>query len=219
MPLQNRVTPTGAIIADPARGLFMGNRGILHDDGRRLGRSRWRHRHWIVCALEFKGRRRRIMEPRRYTELFFLDEAVALAAGHRPCAECRRDRFQAFLAGWANGTGHAGALPKAADVDAMLHAARIDSRHRRQVTWEARLLDLPDGTLIRLGDGDDMPRLILGDALPGWTPAGYRDAIERPGATLVTVLTPRPTVAALAGGYMPELHSSATGRTGNVPPP
>jgi hypothetical protein len=209
MPLQNRVTPTGAIVADPARGLFMGNRGILHDDRKRLGRARWRHKHWIICALEFRGRRRRVMEPRRYTELFFLDEAVALAAGHRPCAECRRDRFHAFRACWANGTGHAGALPKAAELDAALHVARVDSRRRRQATWEARLADLPDGTFIHLGDGDDVPRLVLGDALPGWTPAGYRNVVTRPGATLVNVLTPRPTVSALAGGYMPELHPSA----------
>ncbi|MDH3231234.1 MAG: hypothetical protein OEN55_15700 [Alphaproteobacteria bacterium] len=216
MPLQNRVSPTGAIVADPARGLFMGNRGILHDDDRRLGPARWRHKHWIVCVLAFKGRRRRVMEPRCYTELFFLDEAVALAAGHRPCAECRRARFHAFLAGWAKGTGHAGGMPKAADLDAMLHAARVDPRNRRQVTWEARLPDLPDGTFVRLGD--NMPRLVLGEALPAWTPAGYRDAVKRPRAPVVTVLTPRPTVSALAGGYMPALHPSAMERTGNAPP-
>ncbi len=134
MALQNRVTPTGAIVADPARGCFMGNRGILHDDRKRLGRARWRHKHWIVCVLAFRGRWRRVMEPRRYTELFFLDEAVALAAGHRPCAECRRGRYQDFLAGWANGTGHAGAIPKAAELDGILHAARMDPRHRRQAT-------------------------------------------------------------------------------------
>jgi hypothetical protein len=195
----------------------MGNRGVLHDDRKRLGRARWRHKHWIVCMLEFKGRRRRVMEPRRYTELFFLDEAVALAAGHRPCAECRHARYQAFLAGWANGTGHVGAVPKAADLDDLLHAARVDRRRRGQLTWEARLADLPDGTFIRLGD--DLPRLVLGDALPGWTPAGYGSAFERPPAALVTVLTPRPTVSALAGGYMPELHPSAAVQTGNIPSP
>ena len=221
MPLQNRVTPTGAIVADPARGLFMGNRGILHDGRKRLGRARWRHKHWIVCVLVFRGRRRRVMEPRRYTELFFLDEAVALAAGHRPCAECRRGRYQAFLAGWANGTGHVGATPKAAAFDDILHAARIDPRHRRQLTWEASLADLPDGTFIRLGDGDndDVPLLVLGDALPGWTPDGYRNAMKRPRTPVVTVLTPRPTVSALAGGYMPALHPSASGCAGHRTPP
>ncbi len=211
MPLQNRAAPTGDIVADVARGLFMGNRGILHDDHRRLGRARWRHKAWLICLLDFKGRRRRIMQPRRYTELFFLDEAVALAAGHRPCAECRRGRFHAFLAAWAEATGHDGPLPNAAALDAMLHAARIDPRSRRQATWRGRLADLPDGTFIRLGTDDEAPRLILGDALLRWTPTGYCDAISRPGTATVTVLTPRPTVAALAGGYAPVLHPSAGG--------
>lgn len=209
MSLQNRVTPTGDIIADPSRGLFMGNRGILHDGTKRLGRARWRHTHWIVCVLAFRGRRRAVMQPHRYTELFFLDEAVALAAGHRPCAECRRDRFRAFLASWAEAAGHGGTLPNAAGFDAMLHTARIDHRSRRQATWRARLGDLPDGTFICLEDGDDMPRLVQGDALYRWTPAGYRDRSRRPQAPLVTVLTPRPSVAALAGGYRPVLHPSA----------
>lgn len=211
MPLQNRVTPTGDIIADPARGLFMGNRGILHDDDGRVGRARWRHSHWIVCVLAFKGRRRSVMQPHRYTELFFLDEAVALAAGHRPCAECRRDRFRAFVACWTNGIGHDGAVPDAAGLDAMLHAARVDPRSRRQATWRAPLADLPDGAFICLGDGDSTPRVILGDALYGWTPAGYRNAVRRPRGASVTVLTPRPTVSALAGGYRPVLHPSAAG--------
>jgi len=210
MPLQNRVTPEGDFIADPSRGLFMGNRGILHDDAKRLGHARWRHTHWIVCLLAFRGRQRAIMQPRRYTELFFLDEAVALAAGHRPCAECRRDRFRAFLACLAKGACHDGALPNAAALDAMLHAARVDGRSRRQVTWRSCLADLPDGTFIRLDDGDDMPRLVLGDTLYGWSPAGYRDAVRRlQGSSSVTVLTPRPTVTALAGGYRPEIHPSA----------
>jgi len=210
MPLQNRVAPTGEIFADPARGLFMGNRGILHDDEKRLGPARWRHRHWIVCALAFRGRRRAVMQPHRYTELFFLDEAVALAAGHRPCAECRRDRYRAFLEFWAKGSGHAGALPDAGALDATLHAARVESRSRRQITWRARLEALPDGTFIRLEDRDDTPRLVLGDALLAWSPAGYGGALMRAPLAAVIVLTPRPTVAALAGGYLPELHPSAT---------
>jgi hypothetical protein len=208
VPLQNRVAPTGEIIADPARGLFMGNRGILHDKSRRLGPARWRHRNWIACLLDFKGRRRIVMSPRRYTELFFLDEAVVLAAGHRPCAECRRGRYRDFLAAWAKGTGHTGAMPKASELDAILHTARVDPPTRRQLTWEARLADLPDSTFVRLADGDE-PLLILGDALLGWTSSGYRNPVERPGATPVSVLTPRPMVAALAGGYVPELHPSA----------
>src|SRR5688500_15168681 len=98
MPLQNRVTPFGEIEAAPARGLFMGNRGILHDANQQLGRARWRHKSWVTCLLSFKDRRREVMAPRRYTELFFCDEAVALAAGHRPCAECRREDYERFRA-------------------------------------------------------------------------------------------------------------------------
>jgi len=116
--LQNRVTPFGEIVATPARGLSMGNRGILHDDRRRLGRRRWTHKAWICCVTEFRGRRRQVMAPGRYTELFFLDEAVALAAGHRPCFECRRAAANAFAACW-------GGEPRAPDMDRVLHAERL----------------------------------------------------------------------------------------------
>ena len=208
MALQNRVTPAGGIIADPARGLFMGNRGILHDDARALGKARWRHRNWVTCLLEFKGRRRDVMRPRRYTELFFLDEAVALAAGHRPCAECRRDRYRVFLSAWTEGEGLDGPPPKAPALDAVLHAARIDPATRGQRTYRADLAGLPDGVFIRL---EDKPLLVLGDRLLPWAPGGYGDAIARPSGGPVSVLTPRPTVAAIAAGYRPELDASATG--------
>jgi hypothetical protein len=204
--LQNRVTPAGEIVADPARGLFMGNRGILHDDAQRLGRVRWRHKSWITCLLDFKGRQRTIMSPRRYTELFFLDEAVALAAGHRPCAECRRCRFSAFLDAWVAGTGHDGPPPKAPALDAALHAARVDPGTRRQRTYQAELAALPDGVFIRL---EDASLLVVGDRLLSWAPGGYGGAISRPSGGSVCVLTPRPTVAAIKAGYRPELHPSA----------
>jgi hypothetical protein len=117
MPLQNRVTPFGEIVAHPARGMVMGNRGILHDSGRRLHPTRrWTHKTWICCLCEFKGRHRAVMTPGRYTELFFLDEATALAAGHRPCFECRRADANQFAAAWAHGNG--GPLPSAGDMDA-----------------------------------------------------------------------------------------------------
>ena len=206
MPLQNRVTPWGEIIADPARGLFMGNRGILHDDARRLGKARWRHSNWITCLLEFKGRRRDVMRPRRYTELFFLDEAVALAAGHRPCAECRRERYHAFLAAWTAGAGHDGPPPTAPELDAALHAARIDPGTRRQRTFRTELAGLPDGVFIRL---EDVPLLVFGDRLLPWPPGGYGDAIARPSGGPVCVLTRWPAVAAITAGYRPELHPSA----------
>ncbi|HEY9058475.1 MAG TPA: hypothetical protein VIN77_15095, partial [Aurantimonas sp.] len=132
MPLQNRVTPLGEIIADPARGTLMGNRGILHDGNRELGRSRWKHKAWIACTLAFRGRKRTPMTPGRYTELFFLDEATALAGGHRPCAECRRADFNAYRTAWA--TAHClDAPPTAKAMDDMLHAHRVKSRLREQV--------------------------------------------------------------------------------------
>ena len=208
MPLQNRVTPSGEIVADPARGLLMGNRGILHDDARRLGKARWRHKNWIICLLEFRGRRRTVMTPGHYTELFFLDEAVALAAGHRPCAECRRDRYREYRSAFVAGARNGGAAPKAAELDAMLHAARVVPRHGRQAIHQANMPDLPDGTFIRLSV-DDSPRLILGDKLLAWTPAGYGGAVGRQANGAVTVLTPRPSVAALLAGFIPELHPSA----------
>ncbi len=148
------------------------------------------------------------MSPRRYTELFFLDEAVALAAGHRPCAECRRDRYRAFLAAWMAGGGHAGPTPKAPELDAALHAARLDPATRRQHTFRTELAGLPDSVFIRL---EDRPLLVLGDRLLPWAPGGYGDAIARPSGGPVRVLTPRPAVAAMAAGYRPELHASATG--------
>jgi hypothetical protein len=210
MPLQNRVTPTGDIIADKARGTLMGNRGILHDASRRLGSARWRHRNWIWCALSFKNRRREIMAPRRYTELFFLDEATALAAGHRPCCECRRDAFRAFQAAWrcANGTSSA----SAGAIDGVLHEARVDPRTRGQIRFEAPLDDLPDGAFVLLSADASGPLLVLGDGLMPWRPAGYGAARPRPSRTRCVVLTPRPTLAVLRAGYAPSLHPTATRR-------
>jgi hypothetical protein len=208
MPLQNRVTPTSEIIADAARGTLMGNRGILHDTDRRLGGARWRHPHWICCRLRFKERRREVMAPRRYTELFFLDEATALAAGHRPCCECRREDFRRFQAAWRSafgaGTDAAGA------IDRTLHNARIDPRTRRQTRFEATLDDLPAGVFILLADDPRTSLLILADRLLPWRPAGYGRPRPRPAASRCLVLTPRPSVATLQAGYAPAIHPSAT---------
>lgn len=188
MPLQNRVLPTGQIVADPARGMFTGNRGCLHDDQRRLGTARWRGRAWIICALDYKGWRRVVMTPRTWTELFFLDEAVALAAGHRPCALCRRTAFVAFQAAF-------GGL-RAPDMDAALHAARLDGRTQRQFTADIR--DLPDGTFV---DRQGPHLLWRGQAHP-YAPAGYGGPVAI-GAGMVTVMTPAPTVQVLRAGYVP----------------
>jgi hypothetical protein len=210
MPLQNRVTPTGEIVADPSRGTLMGNRGILHDASRALGAARWRHRSWICCQLSFRGRRRAVMAPRRYTELFFLDEATALAAGHRPCFECRRAAFREFQTAWRRAFGTADC--SAAVMDRVLHGARVEPRTRRQIRFEAPLDDLPDGVFVLL---DEAPSalLVLSDRLLPWRASGYGSARRRPAAIRCRVLTPAPTVALLQAGYVPALHFSAGRRS------
>jgi hypothetical protein len=213
MPLQNRVKPDGEIVALPNRGLFMGNRGILHDTEQRLLGARWRHPHWIICVLAFKGWHRQVMQPNNYTELFFLDEATALAAGHRPCALCRRADYLAFQDGLKHALRHAERLSAHA-LDQMLHAARIEAGTRRQRRFEAGLDDLPDGTMIVRRDGasDDQPGdiwLVHGRHLLRWRPGGYDRALQRETGIVVQVLTPRPAMLALQQGYQPILHSSA----------
>ena len=201
---QNRVTPRSEIIAHPGRGMLMGNRGILHDVEGRLGKRRWTSDLWIACALAFKGRHREVMAPRTYTELFFLDEAVALAAGHRPCAECRRADYNRFRAAWAAaGLGHSAKAPA---IDACLHAARLTDPPRRQRLHQAPIASLPDGAFITL-DGQD--HLVIGPALYPYAPGGYGPPRPRPAQLEVTVLTPAPLVAVLAAGYQPLIHPSA----------
>lgn len=202
MPHRNRVTPTGEIEATPARGLLTGNRGVLHDAEQRLGSARWRHPHWIACALSYKDWRRPIMAPGRWTELFFLDEAVALAAGHRPCALCRRADFRRFLAAWEAAFGVRARVP---EIDAALHRARVEARTRRQVTHRAALEDLPDAAFVRHA-GE--PHLVLGERLLRWTHGGYDDE-QRRQTGAIEVLTPAPLVAVLRAGYRPLLHPSA----------
>jgi hypothetical protein len=200
--LQNRVLPTGEIVADHARGLFTGNRGILHREDGTLGTARWRHRHWIACSLTCpRGRRHGPMPARGWTALFFLDEAVSLAAGHRPCAYCRRDDYRRFRAAWAAATG-AGA--SAAEIDAALHRARV-TRNRKHLRHDAEANGLPDGTFILHGG---TPCLLLEGRILPFRPDGYGAGRERPGGR-VTVLTPAPTVAALRNGYRPVFHPTA----------
>ena len=214
MPLQNRVTPFSAIEAVDSRGLVMGNRGCLHGDDRELRSQRWRTRSWIVCRLAWKSRRRRLMTPGSWTELFFLDEAVALAAGHRPCGYCRRDDYRAFLACWAAGIGwNLARPPRQPDVDASLHADRVD-RQGRQRHHDARLDRLPDGCFVRLPD-DSTPWLVHGARLHPWSHAGYGPPVRRPAGITLCVITPAATVAALAAGYTPILHPS-TAQTGGA---
>lgn len=207
MPRCNRVTPFGAIVADPARGTVMGNRGVLHDAGGRIRRP-WSTTRWICCRLQFKGRRRAVMTPDRWTELFFLDEAVALAAGHRPCAECRRDAYNAWRAAWMLAHGLA-APPRAEAMDRVLHAARADPATRRPPVVTHPVAGLPDGAMIGLQDDPGGAWLILGGRLWRWAASGYTEARPRPAVGAIRLLTPQPSVAVLAAGYRPHLHPSA----------
>jgi len=204
MPLQNRVTPTGDLIADPARGLFFGNRGgRIHDPATRmLGRARWAGRAWICCVLDFKDRRRAVWG-HSYTELFFCDEPTALAAGHRPCVECRRRDAHAWRAAAVGALG-LGAVPLFPDMDRRLDAERRDGRTKRLHPRPAE--GLPDGAMVLRADGVCLA-LRGGHGLP-WSPAGYGVALPRPAGT-VAVLTPPTSLAALAGGYRPVWHASA----------
>jgi len=202
MPLQNRVLPTGEIVTDPGRGLMMGNRGCLHGQGRELGTARWRSKLWICCVLDWQGRRRDPMPPGRWTALFFLDEATALAAGHRPCAYCRRADFQDFAGAW-QAARRPSARPRAAEMDAVLHAERVD-RRRRKRTYQARAADLPDGVLVRVGG---RAGLLLAGRLRPWSSGGYGAPCAPP--TVAEVLTPPSIVAAIAAGYRPLVHPSA----------
>ena len=213
MPLQNRVAPDGTIYADRARGLLMGNRGgQLHGADKQLMARRWASKQWIACALEYKGRRETIMAPGRYTQLFFLDEVTALAAGHRPCALCRRADFLRFMEGWQQLHGFT-RLPKVAEVDAVLHPERVGSG-KRKVTFGARLGDLPDGVMVAAGH-DEMggAHLHLSGTLLPWSPSGYGPPVESSPRQAVSVLTPRSIVAVVAAGYQPRLHPSARSRS------
>jgi hypothetical protein len=202
MPLQNRVTPFGEIVAVSARGSMMGNRGILHDAQRRI-RRRWAGRLWICCVLEWQGRREPVMAPGRYTRLFFRDEPTALAAGHRPCAYCRRDEYNAFRAAWAAGNPHhgLGTKPLAADVDRVLHAERLGPGGVKR-RHAADLASLPQGTMLTVSDTDERALLVWGGQLWAWSPDGYTPAGPI-GPRPVFTLTPPSIVAALRAGYLP----------------
>ena len=200
MPLQNRVTPFGDLIATEARGLLMGNRGRLHDSRRRIVRYA-QGRRWIACVTSFRGRRRRVMSPGSYTELFFLDEAVALASGHRPCAECRHPDYRRFQAAWASALG---ASTAADDMDRRLDADRLSAPRTRR-TYRARLDRLPDGAYVDL---DGAAWLAWKGSLRQWTPAGYSE-VRALGTRDVTVITPRSIVAVIDAGYRPAVHPSA----------
>lgn len=204
------MTPLGELIATKNRGLVYGNRGCLHDESGAIRRP-YATRRWIACRLEFRGRQRaRLMAPGRYTELFFLDDATALAAGHRPCAECRRADYNRLTKVWsALHPAQAGADA----LDAQLHAERLDPQTGRRRLYDTRYADLPDGAFV-LYDG--RPCLALGRRLLTWSPGGYGRAARRPANGDAVVITPPSLVALLRGGWtplVPFMHPSATNRS------
>ena len=198
MPLCNRVTPFGDVAALPGRGTLTGNRGILIDDERRIVR-RWQTKRWIACRLSYKGIRRKLMQPHAWTELFFLDEASAFAAGHRPCAECRREDYRRFRDLWEV---HVSSPASADAMDAVLHEQRVDGRGKR--TYRDGLSSLPDGTFVAI---DGLAWLVYGTHLYVWSDARYTERRERPHGD-VDVLTPPAVVTLLRAGYEPAIHSS-----------
>ncbi|MGE0036630.1 MAG: hypothetical protein AB7S93_13410 [Xanthobacteraceae bacterium] len=208
MPLPNRVDPFGQLFADAARGLFMGNRGgRFHRDDRTLGAGRFVSRQWICCRLEFKDRHRDVWGA-SYTELFFLDEPTALAAGHRPCFECRREDAQAFAAAFSRGS-HVRSPPRADEMDRILHAERLEGRRKRRHSMP--IDELPDATFVTLSAEPAVAYAVKGARLLAWTPRGYGDAGPRPAGIVVDVLTPPAIVAAFLAGYRPQWHDSAGG--------
>jgi hypothetical protein len=201
MPLQNRVTPLGELLATPERGLVYGNRGRLHDEQGRI-RRQWQVKRWISCRLEFRRRYRAggPMAPNRYTGLFFLDEATAFAAGHRPCAECRNADYRSFL----DLTGAAGAD----ELDSRLHAERLEGDGATRRLDDRPFGELPDGAFVLL---DDEPWLVLGTALRRWSPGGYAERRARPRGRAL-VITPPTTLAVLEAGWegsVPLVHPSS----------
>ncbi len=205
MPLQNRVSPFGEIVATEHRGPFTGNRGIIHDPATKtLLNRRWSSKAWITCVCEFRGRRRDVMSRRSWTELFFLDEATSFAAGHRPCFYCRRNDATAFRDAWAKGNKYD--RPYATDMDAVLHVERLDRRAKRLHPLDRPALKLPDGAMITSG-GESY--LIANGEAWLWSFAGYKRAATAPADA--RLLTPPSIVNALRAGYRPQIDASAVG--------
>jgi hypothetical protein len=211
MPLQNRVDPLGDIHAYPARGTLMGNRGIIHDAAtRKLLRRRWTTKAWIICLCAFKGRHRQVMGPGSYTELFFLDEVTALAAGHRPCFECQRERAREFAECFAAGNG---SRPmRAPEIDAVLHGERLAAGNAAAALSTAELAELPDGAMVAR---DGRASAIRDGRLLEWRPKGYGSAVPAGtlGAEGWSLITPNATVRAIRAGFRPRFDESVTAVT------
>lgn len=198
MPLQNRVDPYGVLHATEARGAWMGNRGVLHDASKRVVAA-WRLRRWITCVLSFEDRRRAVFSPNRWSELFFLDEATSLAAGHRPCAECRRKRYEEFRA--ALDMAHL----RADAIDRILHDERLDAGGGKK-TYAAVVSSLPDGAMVEHAGG---AHLVWNGTLLPWSFSGYGPVIHAAPETAILILTPRSIVIAIRAGFVPQVHESA----------
>jgi hypothetical protein len=212
MPLQNRVTPFGEIVATAARGLFMGNRGRLHDEPRVLRRQQSSETRWLVCVTEFRGRKRVPMMPGKYTELFFLDEATALAAGHRPCAECRNADYRRFKDLWvrANRAGvESDSLVSAQQIDHQLQEERMNADKSKR-SYASACNTLPDGVIVTIAAGENA-FLLWKSTLRRWTHAGYDAQHPIEPSMIVNVLTPLSIVRTIAAGYVPIVHPSASG--------
>lgn len=204
-PLQNRITPMGEIIANSARGAWTGNRGPLASADSNLGRSQWKLKAWITCVLHWKGNRQPLMQSRTWTPLFFLDEATALAAGHRPCAYCRRDAFMAYA--MAARPDRRNERLRAPEIDAQLHSERLVSPQRQKRLHLMEIDDVPDGAMIQL---HDCIHLLGGDNIFPWSFSGYRSNRPRPTSMQVKVITPPLTLQALRKGYQPQIDKSAS---------
>ena len=202
MPLQNRVTPIGDIVATPHRGLFTGNRGIIHDPATKtLLNKRWSSPAWITCLCEFRGWRRPVMGRRSWTELFFLDEATAFAAGHRPCFFCRRDDAKRFRSCWESGNGVSDIRAK--EIDAVLHQERLERGRKRLHPLPMPVAQLPDGAMVQRGENSFL--IVQGRALQ-WSMVGYGRVDQK--INDVMLLTPPSTLRTIAAGYRPVLHPS-----------
>jgi hypothetical protein len=200
--MQNRVDPFGNIIETKARGSFMGNRGVIHNEQKQITHA-FKHKAWITCVLDFKGRKRTVMTVDRWTELFFLDEATAFAAGHRPCFECRREDALRFKSFWIQGNPSYKFTMKTSikEIDEVIHRERIDSELKK-VTHHRLSSHIPEGTFIVM---DSHPYLFSNGSLHRWTPVGYENSMVMPKASMVTVLTPNSIVNAFRAGFVPQL--------------
>lgn len=206
MSLQNRVNPFGALEAVSARGAWLGNRGILHDAQKKIVVP-WRHKAWVTCQLNFQNIQRAIFSPHNYSELFFLDEATAFSAGHRPCAECRKDRFNEFKAAWCSANPDLAGASKllVAQIDKQLHSERA-VRGGGKVTYQAQFQNLPSGALIEL---EGKAHLLWRGQLHQWSHQGYeKSQVDLAPSAHVQVLTPASVVAMFRYGFEPQVHKS-----------